>query len=77
MTIWAGPFWLAVLAAVACMACGHWPGARRDPAHPGPAGLLDGDADHRHRLRGARPDHDDPEIGTETHTLPVPYKGQV
>ena len=61
MTMLGFPFWLAVLSAIAAMAL-FGVLLERVVIRPilGPAGVLDRDADHRHRLRGARPDHHDP-----------------
>jgi branched-chain amino acid transport system permease protein len=43
----------------------------------GQPAFTDRDADHRHRLRARGLITMIPNIGTETHTLPVPYKDQI
>ena len=55
MTMLDFPFWLAVHLRHRRHGPVRLPDrAGRDPAHPGAAGVLHRDADHRHRLRGAR-----------------------
>jgi branched-chain amino acid transport system permease protein len=63
MTMLGFPFWLAVIAAIVL----PWPfrcaAGARIVIRPilGQPAFLHRDADHRHRLRGARPDHHDPQ----------------